>query len=511
MKKITLGLIALFSFAWAQAQDTCATAAVVTAGTTTVAAVNGTEVPTPECAANAGGVRTAGEWYIYTPLISGSVNITTDLVVNAGGDTRFHVYSGDCGSLTCIGGNDDVSGTNYLSDGDFNVVSGNTYYIAWDNLWSPAGFDFVLTETPATCLQPSGFVADDITATTFDLSWTDDNTNSPTWEIEYGAPAFVQGTGTTVSNIATPSYQFTGLDADTSYEFYIRANCGMADGDSEWVGPIAFTSGYDCDNYGLPFTENWASDNAFFSCYTVEDGNTDDLAWTFNTANDLDGDGTNDNIVNIFPQAANVAKDDWLFLPAISGTAGNDYIFTFTYNAVDFNGIANESFEVVALNEASSTASSQTVLGTYTDVSMSGTFQGTMGTDLITQAYSDNVTYTPSASGDFYFAIRATTAAADSDVFFFLTLEVSEVLSLDDFEANSFKHYYNKTSDILTLDSATAPLTGVEIYSILGQQVISKTLNNSTEEINLSELNDGIYLAKVFINGNSKTVKIIKQ
>jgi len=157
MKKITLlFLIAIIYSFNSYGQNTCATATTVTAGTTTVPALSGGEIPLPECAANAGGVRSAGVWYSFTATVDGTANVTTDLPANAGGDTRVHIYSGTCATLTCIGGNDDVDGTNFLSDASFPVSNGTTYFIAWDDRWSAAGFDFDLTETTCTATAAPG-------------------------------------------------------------------------------------------------------------------------------------------------------------------------------------------------------------------------------------------------------------------------------------------------------------------------------------------------------------------
>lgn len=84
------------------------------------------------------------------------------------------------------------------------------------------------------------------------------------------------------------------------------------------------------------------------------------------------------------------------------------------------------------------------------------------------------------------------------------------VLSVDEFDRNSFTHSYDKTIKTLNLESSNSAITGIEIYSLLGQNVISKSLTNTTESIDVSSLNDGVYLAKVNINGFSKTIKFIK-
>lgn len=138
------------------AQDQCSTALPIGAGTHVVAAVNGTEVPAPDCFGNATNVD-FGEWYTYTPTTDLGLKITTDLAVNVGLDPRFHLYTGTCGSLTCVGGDDD-SGTGYLAVDSLNVTAGVTYTIAWDDRWSVAGFTFALIEGPQYVL-PFGFTS----------------------------------------------------------------------------------------------------------------------------------------------------------------------------------------------------------------------------------------------------------------------------------------------------------------------------------------------------------------
>ncbi len=184
-----------------------------------------------------------------------------------------------------------------------------------------------------------------------------------------------------------------------------------------------------------------------------------------------------------------------------------EYTFTLVYNGVNVNGTANETLDIVALSAPSSSAATQEVLGTFTDITQSGEFGNQLGNDLITQAYSSTVTYAPTADGPFHIGIHATTGAADSDVLMIMSMGISEAaLSVDEFNSNTFTHHYNKELNTLNLESSTV-ISGVEIYSILGQNVLSRLSNNLTESIDISSLNDGIYLAKVNINGNSKTIK----
>ncbi|MCB0795546.1 MAG: VCBS repeat-containing protein, partial [Flavobacteriales bacterium] len=126
-----------------QAQDDCNSALAIVAGTYTVAGIDGPEIGLPYCANT--GTATHAEWYIYTAPADTMVRVTTDLSTNLGGDTRIHVYTGSCGALTCVGGDDD-GGSGYLSTVDFSATAGTEYHIVFDDRWSIAGFDFQVSE-----------------------------------------------------------------------------------------------------------------------------------------------------------------------------------------------------------------------------------------------------------------------------------------------------------------------------------------------------------------------------
>jgi hypothetical protein len=132
------------------AQNTCATALPISAGTTIITNIDGTNIATT-C-----GTANLAEWFVYTPTQNHSVTLTSDLLVNICKDTHFNVYTGTCGGLICYT-NDDDSGTiacnsgntnSYLSKKTFEVYAGTTYYISWDNRWSAVGFQFQLIEAP---------------------------------------------------------------------------------------------------------------------------------------------------------------------------------------------------------------------------------------------------------------------------------------------------------------------------------------------------------------------------
>lgn len=170
MKKITILFYCICSLSL-YSQDNCASAIAALAGLNNVGTVNGTQAPSPLCIGSSGTNTLFAEWYTYTPSQNYSVTITSDIAENTPRkDTRVHVYTGNCGSLTCVAGNDD-GGSNYSSVVNFSANAGTTYYIAWDSRWSTQSFVFKLIENvlvPPPCLTATPISAGLHTVSTID-------------------------------------------------------------------------------------------------------------------------------------------------------------------------------------------------------------------------------------------------------------------------------------------------------------------------------------------------------
>ena len=109
--------------------DECADAMVLTCGDSDIASnilATDTDAPT---ACSGGGTTAKGVWYTFTGT-GQEVTISTD---NAGTnfDTQINIFSGTCGSLVCVGGDDD-SGTGTTSTYTYTAANGTDYYIYVD-------------------------------------------------------------------------------------------------------------------------------------------------------------------------------------------------------------------------------------------------------------------------------------------------------------------------------------------------------------------------------------------
>lgn len=84
---------------------------------------------------------------------------------------------------------------------------------------------------------------------------------------------------------------------------------------------------------------------------------------------------------------------------------------------------------------------------------------------------------------------------------------VSGVLAVG---TNEFKGFqYSVANNTLNL-SSSIKMNSIALYNMLGQQVVSQKLNNTNESVNISELQSGVYIATISIDGASKSFKIVK-
>jgi gliding motility-associated-like protein len=137
-----------------------------------------------------------------------------------------------------------------------------------------SGYEILISCAPApSCFPPNQLNVSNISGTTADFNWTP-GTGNDSWEyviLPTGSPApTAAGTVTTVN-----STQFTDLEFLTTYDVYVRADCGADDGYSTWSGPVTFTTTQQTD-YTIECGVDVLNINY---CYT----NNDSTFWVFNS------------------------------------------------------------------------------------------------------------------------------------------------------------------------------------------------------------------------------------
>ena len=141
------------------------------------------------------------------------------------------------------------------------------------------------------CPTPSILTATALTATTANLGWTENGT-ATTWDIEWDTTGFTPGTGTMVTGTTTNPHNLTGLTANTSYSFYVRADCGGS-GTSTWAGPFSFTTL--CVAVVAPWNEDFENAGLIPSCWKQGVSNAE--AWKFSNTGAGNHIGNNGTII----------------------------------------------------------------------------------------------------------------------------------------------------------------------------------------------------------------------
>lgn len=84
-----------------------------------------------------------------------------------------------------------------------------------------------------------------------------------------------------------------------------------------------------------------------------------------------------------------------------------------------------------------------------------------------------------------------------------------ELLGVKENALEKFTYYPNPTSGMLSLESVNN-IDSVVVFNLMGQQVISTTLGDTSGQIDLSGLSTGTYIMKVSADGQIDTFKIVK-
>src|SRR5690554_1225801 len=176
-------------------------------------------------------VLSSGTYYLHTLDIS-SENVSFASPI---GDTRYWMQI-----QTNATGWENRTGTQLgLPDAFYNDGTAGV----WSTIVADTGNNDlvyeIIGECVGSCIAPSIPTATANGLTSVTLNWVSDGDS---FDVEWGLSGFALGSGTQINGIATNSTDITIL-GQTPYQFYVRQNCGV-DGESSWVGPINFQTGY---------------------------------------------------------------------------------------------------------------------------------------------------------------------------------------------------------------------------------------------------------------------------
>ncbi len=153
------------------------------------------------------------------------------------------------------------------------VLEQGTYFVVVDT-WSPnpdSITEYDLTIEKVACPKPFNLSVANVLNNTATLEWEYvDNTN---WDIKYALSSEGEPTDVSVNDVTEIPYTLSGLQPDSEYKVWLRADCGSNDIDTtDWVGPVTFTTYPDCPLPTgvelMPFTDRLeVSWNGYFATH----------------------------------------------------------------------------------------------------------------------------------------------------------------------------------------------------------------------------------------------------
>ncbi|MBO4567410.1 MAG: choice-of-anchor J domain-containing protein [Bacteroidales bacterium] len=135
----------------------------------------------------------------------------------------------------------------------FNEYTGDGHYVAImvtrEGSKGSVYVDDVAIQVIPSCIEPDGLTVTAPTAHGATFGWTPNGTETE-WHLYLSDDATAPADDINLKEVtvadSNPFTLTTGLDAETTYYVWVRANCGSTDGYSMWVGPETFTTDVAC-------------------------------------------------------------------------------------------------------------------------------------------------------------------------------------------------------------------------------------------------------------------------
>jgi hypothetical protein len=522
MKKNLLFTLLFFTsiVSFAQNGQTWANAiTIANANGTTIstAAYSATSTYISTCQGTRTGIRAI--WYKYTPTANGELTVTSNLPTNNNtgsytDDTRLSIVKGTSATtLTCVDYNDDIAPAatpaNYLSEVTVPVAAGTTYYIQWDNYWHAAdtgtaaagvsrGLQFKATFTAASCIRPGAldfYAPDTYTDTSVNTYWNN-AIGSPLnydldWSITFADAAgagtivsFPSGTGTTTTGA------LSGLPASQNFRYYVRSNCGGSQ--SAWAGPrygylgvtLPYTNSF--DDATKNYTDGFRGFSLMSSSTTAtppiaDDSGTGKLMYTFNSTT--------------------AVSNLWAYSRAISLAAGEQVTVKFKTNLyAQGTTVPSPMTLQVTVGNAQTAASQTTTVGPVITTSNASGF------------VQQSVTWTATTAGIYYFGFNNNSGAgATQSYLFFDSLDISSVLSTNNYLLSKLSVYPNPAVDVVNISNDTIQINSIEMTDLNGRIVKTQKIGATQGQVSISDLSTGVYMMKINTAQGNATKKIVKE
>tara|TARA_Y100000782_G_C10189046_1_gene269146 strand:- start:2399 stop:6958 length:4560 start_codon:yes stop_codon:yes gene_type:complete len=270
----------------------------------------------------------------------GSDDTVQVLITNDFGATWIPLMTWDVSSSVSTTGDHE---TIYL----LSAYSGDTVQVAfWGSEGSvndPEDYDvFVdnvaINEIPS-CASPTSLDAYNIGSNSVEVTWEmPPSLGAPEYQIEYGTYGFAQGAGSS-SIVTNDTALIQGLTENTSYDYYVRAICGVGD-TSVWSGPYSFQTM--CGLAFAPFNEDFESAEWIAGTGGTNSGDAISNCWSRNPESGFFWgvhSGTTTSTLTGPSGDNTTGSGNYLYTEASSGSTGDTALIVSPY--IDMTAMSN--------------------------------------------------------------------------------------------------------------------------------------------------------------------------
>ena len=297
----------------------------------------------------------------------------------------------------------------------YNETSSTTRYVGIRSALADPTTNYAVLDdiivTEVLCASPGTPTFSSLAPTSATLNWT---AASPVPSSGYDWKVVATGAGSggaavAGGNTASLTVSATGLTANTSYDVYVRGNCGAAQ--SSYVGPVTFTT--PCN----PLTIPWADGFEGVTGVTSSTAGATPPCWSLTTFAGPEWyahtTGQTFQSVRTGSYAASTkytfsTADETLWTPGLTLTGGQVYVFSFWMK--NYNTVAGFVETIYGNSSASLTGATQ---------------MGQIVNPVNTAFQQFQYYFSPATTGTYYFGTRSQIATS-----------APEYLSFDDFSVN---------------------------------------------------------------------------
>lgn len=346
--------------------------------------------------------------------------------------------------------------------------------------------DDVFYEQNPDCLEVLNLtnVSSDVSSIT--ISWDVVGTET-SWDYVVGDYTQTNPDDLPVQVSSTNPLTITGLSDSSTFNIWVRPTCATIT--TPWTGPLVAST--TCFSATVPYTMDFESAvaPALPNCTSSQNVGTGNNWFVYAGSADFNFTGKRLRYQWNGSNAANA----WFYTQGINLEAGVTYKISYNYGGSSTTYIEKLK---VAYGTLPTSTEMTTILADHPTINS-------------TAQQSNDEDFTPGEDGVYYFGFNAYSAA--NQYYIHLdNISIEESLKVDQVISDSLKIYPNPVKDILNL-SHTKNISSVEVFNLLGQKIITKAVNSTNDQIDMSNLSTGTYLVKINSDDAVKTVKVIKQ